>query len=66
MKILFDILLYALAIYLIIFVFWFGMALSCIQYEDEHQVEPGTYCGGDDFTALIQKTHAPLIKWLFN
>ncbi len=50
----------ALTIYLGVFVVWLMLAMSCIQYEDQHNAA-GQYCGSDTLTQIIRVTHAPLL-----
>ena len=54
-----NILAYALAFYLAIFLLWFIMIAGCLEHFREAD---SNNCGGDAMTQTIKRTHAPTIK----
>lgn len=60
----FNVLMGALAIYLGVFALWLMLAMSCLQYVDQHGWSDNE-CGQDSLTQLVRTTHAPLIALMF-
>lgn len=54
----------ALGIYLGVFLVWLMLAMSCLQYVDQHGWSDNE-CGQDMLTQMVRTTHAPLIALMF-
>lgn len=55
--------MFIVGVYLFIFFLWALLAINCGSYAENNNLNDN-FCGQDDFSKLIEKTHAPLIMLL--
>jgi hypothetical protein len=61
-KFVFNTIMWALTIYLFVFVFWLMLGTGCYEYVKGNNMEVDDWCGHDLLTQTVRKTHAPLIR----